>query len=146
MQEKNVPRKGFLDRMTDGAIKRSSRRGLLGNLGKKGLVFASATGLAAVGLGVDTRVAGAAPQIVAHTSVSSNQHFEADAQNPDCVIHPGPCEGSCIFCAGETSTCTTGGARCTIHITGCLCCLQRGVRAQGSFDCFGHFHCVTLQC
>lgn len=146
MHEENGPRKGLLDRVTDGVIRRYSRRGLLGNLGKKGLVLASATGLAGVALGVNTPLVGAAPRIETHTSVPFGLAFEADPENPDCITHPGPCEGGCIFCSGETSTCTTGGARCTIHITGCTCCLQTGRRAYGSYDCQGHFHCTTLEC
>jgi|SRR5579863_176001 len=145
MQEEPAPRKGILDRMTLGIIKRYSRRGLLSNLGKKGLVLASATGLAGIALGIDTPLAIAAPLIVTHASVPFDQAFEADPDNPDCITHPPPCNGACIHCGGETSSCTTGGARCTISIN-CSCCLEYGQRAYGSYDCFGHFHCTSVQC
>lgn len=147
MQEENVPHKGFLDKMTDGVIRRYSRRGLLGDLGKKGLILASAMGLSTVGLGVDTPLAQAATgvthaSVVTVSSIPSGLTFEPDASG--CLKVPPPCNGGCVSCPGHTSSCTTGGARCSFSVSGS--CLPTPVRAHGSFDCQGHFHCTTLQC
>lgn len=120
---------GFMQAVTDAAMKQSSRRGFLGHLGKAGLVLASI----GTGLGLATG--------------------RALANNPIPAINgyicPGPAQGVCDSCH---TACISGGCKCNFDCSsGMFCFVDRC--SNGSADCSWqriadtcYFSCLLKPC